>query len=117
MIKHLIILKIRKYDGWQRGLVSMVCKMFNKKSSGSGSGIKNGNISNRELVEELLGPIIRKFEKKKVHLLFIDSIWGADLANMQLISKFNKEIHFLLYALLIFSVNVHGLFFWKIKKV
>ena len=48
-----------------------------------------------ELVEELLGPIIRKFEKKKVHSPFIDSIWGADLANMQLISKFNKEIHFL----------------------
>ena len=116
MIKHLIILKIQKYDGCQRGLVSMVCKMFNKKSSDSGSGIKNGNISNRELVEELLGLIIRKFEKKKVHSPFIDNIWG-DLANTQFISKFNKEIHFLLYAVLIFSVNVHGLFFWKIKKV
>ena len=69
-----------------------------------------------ELVEELLGLIIRKFEKKKVHSPFIDNIWG-DLANTQFISKFNKEIHFLLYAVLIFSVNVHGLFFWKIKKV
>ena len=69
-----------------------------------------------ELVEELLGLIIRKFEKKKVHSPFIDNIWG-DLANTQFISKFNKEIHFLLYEVLIFSVNVHGLFFWKIKKV
>ena len=27
---------------------------------------------------------------KKAHSPFIDNIWGADLADMQLISKFNK---------------------------
>ena len=37
---------------------------------------------------------IRKFEKRKVRLSFIDNIWGADVANMQLISKFNKGIRF-----------------------
>ena len=31
---------------------------------------------------------------KKVHLPFIDNILGADLADMQLISKFNKRIRF-----------------------
>ena len=32
---------------------------------------------------------------RKVHLPFVDNIWGADLANMQLISKFKKGICFL----------------------
>ena len=55
-------------------------------------------MSNKELAEELYKPIIRKFKKRKVHSSFIDNIWGADLADMQLISKFNelKVIHLLL---------------------
>ena len=44
----------------------------------SGSGIEN--IPNKELAEELHKPIIRKFNKRKVHSPFIDKIWGADLA-------------------------------------
>ena len=39
------ITKYPKYDGYQRGLASMVYKFFDKRSSGS--GIKNENISNR----------------------------------------------------------------------
>ena len=66
----------------------MVCKFFHKKTSGS--GIKNENISNKELSEELHKPIVRKFNKRKVHSPFIDNIWWEDLAYMQLISKFNK---------------------------
>ena len=58
--------------------------------------IKNEIISNKELAEELHKPIIRKFEEWKVHALFIDNIWDADLAYMQLISKFHKGIRFLL---------------------
>ena len=46
--------------------------------------------SNKELAEELQKPIIRKFEKRKAHSPFIDNIWGADLADMQLISKLNS---------------------------
>ena len=34
--------------------------------------------------------------KKKVHLSFIDNICSADLADMQVISKFNKAFRFLL---------------------
>ena len=33
----------------------------------------------------------------------MDNIWGADLADMQLISKFNKGIRFLLCVFNIFS--------------
>ena len=69
-------------------------KFFDKRTSGS--GIKNKNISNKELTEELHKPIIRKFKKIKVQSPFIDHVWGADLADMQLISKFNKEFRFFL---------------------
>ena len=48
-------------------------------------------------------PIIKKFEKRKVYSPFRDNIWGADLADMQLISKFNKRIRFLLCVIDIFS--------------
>ena len=48
-------------------------------------------------------PIIRNFNKKKVHSPFIDNIWGADLADMQLISKFNKGFRFLLCLIDIYS--------------
>ena len=87
------IAKDPKYDGYQRGLASIVYKCFHKKTSGS--GIKNENISNKELAEELHKPIIRNFNKRKLHSPFIDNIWGADLADMKLISKFNKYFKFL----------------------
>ena len=69
----------------------------------SGSGIKNANISNKELAKELHKPIIGKLKRRKVRSTFIDNMWGADLADMQLISKFNKGSRFLLYAIDIFS--------------
>ena len=87
------IAKNTKYDGYQRGLALMVYQFFDKKTSGN--GIKNGNISNKQLAKELQKPVIRKFNKRKVHSPFIDNIWGADLADMQLISKFNKGFRFL----------------------
>ena len=94
------IAKNPKYDGYQCGLASMIYKFFDNKTSGS--GIINENISNIELAEELYKPIIRKFEKRKVHSPFIDNILGADLADMQLISKFHKGIRFSLCVIDIF---------------
>ena len=75
---------------------------FSKKKT-SGETVKNEIISNKELAEELHKPVIRKFEKRKVHSPFIDNIWGADLADMQLISKFNKGFRFLLCVIDIYS--------------
>ena len=48
-------------------------------------------------MKELHKPIIRKFNKRKLHSPFIDNIWSADLGDMQLISKFNKKFRLLLY--------------------
>ena len=54
------------------------------------------NLATRELAEELHKPIIIKLDKRKVQSPYIVNIWGADLADMQLISKFNKGFRFLL---------------------
>ena len=59
-----------------------------------GGTAKNENTSNKELAEELHKPTIRKFEKRIEHSPFIDNIWGADLADMQLIRKFNKKMSY-----------------------
>ena len=55
------------------------------------------------LADELYKPIIRKFNKRKVYSSFKDNIWDVDLADMQLLSKFNKEIRFLLCVIDLFS--------------
>ena len=75
--------------------------MFDKKTSGG--MVKNENISNKELAEELHKPIIRKFNNRKVHSPLIDNIWAEDLGDMQLLSKFNKGFRFLLCVLDIYS--------------
>ena len=95
--KAFTIAKNPKYDEYQWGLASMVYKSF------SGGTIKDEIISNKELAKELHKRFIRKFGKRKVHSSFIHNIWGADLADMQLIIKFNKEIRFSLCVIDVFS--------------
>ena len=99
------IAKNPKYDGYQRGLASMVYKFFDKKSKGSGINKENSvkNFPNKELANELHKPIIRKFKKRKVYSSFKDNIWGVDLADMKLLSKCNRGIKYLLCIIDIFS--------------
>ena len=60
------IAKTPKYDGYQRGLASMVYKFFDKKSKGS--GVANDKIKqNLQLVKELHKTIIRNFKKRAVY--------------------------------------------------
>ena len=69
-----------KYDGYERGLASMVYKFFDKKSaslnksSGSGFGTSLANKSakkpNYQLANELHKPIIKKFKKRKGSFIF-----------------------------------------------
>ena len=58
--------------------------------------LSSTNKENIQLAKELNKPIIRKFKKRTVYSKFKDNIWGADLADMQLLSKFNKGFRFLL---------------------
>ena len=68
----------------------------------SGNGVKS--MSNEQLAEELHKPVIRKFKKRKcIFIIIHNNIWGADLGNMQSISKFNKGFRFLLCVIDIFS--------------
>ena len=104
------IAKNPKYDGCQRGLVSMVYKSFDKKSKGSGAvtfvnkSAVNIEVNHGEqLAKKLRKPIIRNFKKRTVYSGFKDNIWGPDLADMQLISKFNKGFRFSLCVIDIFS--------------
>ena len=94
------IAKNPNYDGYQRGLASIVYKFFDKKSEGS--RIIN-NKENIQLADELHKPIIRKFKKRKMYSSFRVNIWGADLADMPLLSKFNKGFRFSLCVFDIFS--------------
>ena len=112
------IAKDPKYDGYQRGLASMVYKFFDKKSEGSGAKHVNTKFTpqNQQLAEELHKPIIKTFEKRKVHAAFKDNIWGADLADMQLLSRYNKGVRLLLCVIDIFS-NYAWVVPLKIKKV
>ena len=77
--------------------------------SASGSAVENKIITNYQLPEELRKPIIRKFEKGKVYSSLKDNIWGADLAGIQLISKFNKVFCFLLCL-----IHIYHKYVWDI---
>ena len=108
------IAKNPKYEGYQRGLASIVYKFFDKKTKGSGDTLANESAiksitQNEQLAEELHKPIITKFKKRKVYSAFKDNIWAADLADMQLISKFNKGFRFLLCF-----IHIHSKYAWVV---
>ena len=74
-----------KYDGYQRGLSSMVYKVFDKKftllnKSSASSVVKKPNY---QLKNELHKRIIRKLKKITVYSYFRDNIWGVDLPDTQ----------------------------------
>ena len=107
------IAKNPKYDGYEIGLASIVYKFFDKKSASSGvnthankfvfNNERTLDLATQKLVEELHKPIIRKFKRRTVYSGFKDNIWSAGLAEMQLISKFNKGFIFLLCVIDSFS--------------
>ena len=103
-----------EYDGYQRGIASMVYKFFDKKSTAEPSALartwsgfkklKNtAKPSSSILADELHKPIIRKFNKRKVYSQFKGNTWGVDLADMQSLSRKNKGIKYLLCAIDLFS--------------
>ena len=87
-----------EYHGYQRGLVSMVYKFFDKKSMGSGTAepssleriVKDSSLI---LADEIHKPVTKKFNKRKVYWQFKDNIWGVDLADMQSLSKKIKVLN------------------------
>ena len=75
-----------KYDGYQRGLASM---MYNDIQKSSGNGVamltNKSNVNslpNYQFANELCKQIIRTFKRGKVFSSFKDNIWSVDLADM-----------------------------------
>ena len=78
------IAKNPRYDEYWPGVTSMVCNVFDKKSSGGAvaraqwetlaartkSDIKSETLTNQQLAEELHESVIRKFERKRSMLIF-----------------------------------------------
>ena len=92
-----------KISGYQRGLASMIYKLFDKRTKGYGL-INKGNLqANSMLAEALHKPINKNFKRRKVYSNFKDHIWVVDLADMSLISKFNEGIKYLLCVIDLFS--------------
>ena len=75
------IAKNPKYDGYERGLASMVYNFFDKKSASltdksvSGSGVNIEVTHNKQLAKELHKPIIRIL-KKEQFILDLEIISG-----------------------------------------
>ena len=80
----------------------MVYKFSDEKSMGS--RIKKDMTKSTArisliLADELHKPFIKIFNKRKVYSQFKDNIWGVDLADMQSLSKKNKNIKYILCAI------------------
>ena len=78
----------------------MVYKFFDERTKGL--GVKN-SLNNSKLANKLHKPIIKNFKRRKVYSSFKDNIWGVDLTDMSLTSKFNKGIKYLLCVIDLFS--------------
>ena len=87
--KDLKIATYPKVNGYQRGLPAIE----------SGNGLPE----NKKIAEELRKLIIKNFKRRKVYSSFIDKIWGVELADMQLIIKYNKGIRYLFCVIDLFS--------------
>ena len=61
---------------------------------------------NEQLAEELHKPVIKKIKRRSVYSSFKDNIWGSRFSGY---ANLIREFVFY-YVLLIFLVNIHGLF-------
>ena len=67
----------QKYDGYERGLASMVYTFFDKKTQGSGRSLQVADDKeNIQLANELHQPIIRKLKQKKSVFIILGCRFG-----------------------------------------
>ena len=69
------------------------------KKTGSGASV------NEQLAEELLQPVIKKFNRRRAYVRFKDNIWAADLAEMRLLSSKTRKVKYLLCVIDVFTKN------------
>ena len=74
----------------------MLCKFFDKKKM----------CVNKQLAQELDKPVIEKFKRRRVHAMFKDNIWAAELDEKESLPSFNCGIQYLLSVIDVFSKYV-----------
>ena len=80
-----------KYDRYQRWSAWISYMFFDKKSTGNDATM----LANKSAIKSM--------STINIYSSFKYNIWGVDLADMQLISKYNKGIRYLLCAIDLFS--------------
>ena len=77
------IAKNPKYEGYQKGLASMVHKFFDKNfASLTDKSAVGSGVTNKDIKQNLHKPIIRNFKKSAVYSRFKGNVLGADSADM-----------------------------------
>lgn len=57
----------------------------------------------KQYVKELMKPVVKSFQRRKVNVFFNNDIWTADLIDYNNLSKFNKNVKYLLCVMDIYS--------------
>ena len=84
--------------------------MLANKSAGASTHTVTGiNFEEQQLPEQYISQLLENLKNVSLYSSFRENIWGAYLADMHLISKYNKEIRFLLCIIDVFN-NKHGFF-------
>ena len=63
----------------------------------------------QQLAKDLYNLLIKKFQRGNIYSSYRDNIWGADLADIQLIRKSNKEVRFLQRVF-----NIYSKYAWNV---
>ena len=89
----------RKFDGYQRGLASMVYKLFENNQ------VELVLLMNQSFNWQMnfINQLFKKLKNRKVYSSFRHNIWVVDLAGIQSLSKYNERIKYSLCTIDIFS--------------
>ena len=74
-----------------------------KRKLGWGITDDDGDEWTNELTDELHKPVRRKFRKRRVFAKDVDSIWAADLVDMQYYARTNQGYKYILMVIDVFS--------------
>ena len=121
MIWHMGILSWRIHRFYQEELLltkdciikySKLLVSFDKRAGQTKTGI----FENQEFISELHKSITRNFQRHKVYSCHQDNIAGANLANMQLLSRYNKGARVKVVSSAIDQLN-HGCMTMALKCI
>ena len=93
------IATIRNYDEYQRGLASMVYKLFNKKAGLGKIATSKAGISVNEQLKSYKNQWLKNSKERKVSPRFTDNICEVNSTRKKSLSLKNKNVKYLLYVI------------------